>query len=53
MNSFTSLYYDCFPRVKIKVKARNLFRSWITKGTAKYSRKKQKLYEKYLKNRKP
>ena len=52
LDTFTSLYDDCFPRVKI-VKARNSFKPWITKGIAKYSKKKQKLYEKYLKNRKP
>ena len=36
----------------MKVKAKNSFRPWITKGTNK-SKKKQKLYEKYLKNRNP
>ena len=40
-------------RVKIKVKARNLFKPWKTKHNAKFSSKKQKLYEKYLKNRDP
>ena len=39
--------------MKITVKARNSFKPWITKGTAKSSKKKQKLYEKYLKNRNP
>ena len=32
LETFTSLYDDCFPRIKIKVKARNPFRSWATKG---------------------
>ena len=32
LETFTSLYDDCFPRMKIKVKARNPFRSWATKG---------------------
>ena len=41
LDTFTSLNDDCFPRVKIKVKAQ------------KSSKKKQKLYEKYLKNRNP
>ena len=50
-HTFTPLYDDCFPTVKIKVKARNSFRPWITKGIAKFSKKKQKLYEKHLKNR--
>ena len=35
------------------MKARNSFKSWITKGIAKSSEKKQKLYEKYLKNHNP
>ena len=48
-----SLYDDCFSWVKIKMKARNPFRPWITKGIAKSSRKKQKSYEKYLENRNP
>ena len=50
LDTLTSLYDNCSPTVKIKVKARNSFRSWITKGTANSSKKKQKLYEKYLKN---
>ena len=53
LDNFTSLYNDWFPRLKIKVKARNSFKPWITKGIAKSSKKKQKLYEKYLKNRNP
>ena len=53
LDTFTSLNDDCFRRVKIKVKAQNSFRPWITKGIAKSSKKKQKLYEKYLKNRNP
>ena len=39
--------------MKKKVKAQNSFKPWITKGIAKSSKKKQKLYEKYLKNRNP
>ena len=35
------------------MKARNSFRPWKLKGIAKSSKKKQKLYEKYLKNRNP
>ena len=53
LDTFTYLYDDCFVRVKIKVKAQNTFRPWITKGIAKSSKKKQKLYEKYLKNHNP
>ena len=53
LDTFTSLYNDCFPRVKIKMKIRNSFKPWINKGIAKSCKKIQKLYEKYLKNRNP
>ena len=39
-DTFTSLYDDCFPRVNIKVKARNSFRPWITIDITKSSKKK-------------
>ena len=48
LGTFTSLYCDCFPRLKVKVKVRNSFQPWITKGIAESSKKKQNLYEKYL-----
>ena len=38
LDTFTSLYDDCFPRVKIKVNARNSFKPWITKSIAKSSK---------------
>ena len=38
LDTFTSLYDDCFARVKIKVKALNSFKLWITKGIAKSSK---------------
>ena len=40
LDTFTSLFPNCFPRVKIKVKARTSFKPWITKGIAKSSKKK-------------
>ena len=40
LDTFTSLSDDCFPMVKIKVKAQNSFRQWITKGIAKSSKEK-------------
>ena len=51
LDTFTSLYDDRFPRLKIKVKAQNSFKPSISKGIAKSSKKKQELYKKYLKNR--
>ena len=39
---------------KIKLKSKNLFTSpWITRGIIKSSKRKQKLYEKYLKRKTP
>ena len=49
LDTFTTLYDDCFLRVKIKVKVQNSFKRWITKGIGKSS-KKNKKYKKYLKN---
>ena len=48
---FLSLYNECFPKIKVKLKPRRQFNPWITKGIRKSSRKNQKLYEKFLKKR--
>ena len=45
------MYDACFPKVKIKLKPKRIFSPWITNGIAKSSRQKQKLYDKFLKNR--
>ena len=39
--------------MEVKVKFKSYQSPWITKGIAKSSKKKQKLYEKFLKNRTP
>ena len=44
------IYDDCFPKTKFKIKSNNKANSWITRGIAKSSKRKQKLYEKFLKN---
>ena len=46
LDTFTSVYYKCFPRMKTKMKARKLCITWITKGIAKSSRKKTKTMRK-------
>ena len=46
---FLSLYNECFPKIKVKLKPQRQFNPWITKGIRKSSKKKQKLYEKFLK----
>ena len=48
---FSSLYDECFPKKKIKLKPQKYNIPWITKGIKKSSKRKQKLYEKFLKNR--
>ena len=40
-------------RSQVKVKFKSDQRPWITKGIAKSSKNKQRLYEKFLKNRTP
>ena len=48
---FSSLYDECFPKNKIKLKPQKCNNRWITKGIKKSSKRKQKLYEKFLKSR--
>ena len=48
---FLSLYNECFPKIKIKLKPQKHFRPWITLGIKKSSKRKQRLYEKFLKTR--
>ena len=45
------LYDKYFPKQKIKVKSKDLQSPWVTKGIKKSSKKKQRLYQKFLKNR--
>ena len=51
MNKFSVLYETFFPKKKIKSKDKDLRSPWITKGIKKSSKRKQRLYEKFLKNR--
>ena len=43
------MYEECFPKFKIKLNQRKNLSPWITKGIKKSSKRKQKLYEKFLK----
>ena len=47
---FSSLYDECFPKKKIK-KPQKYNNPWITKGIKKLSKRKQKLDEKFLRNK--
>ena len=51
LNKFCELYDVAFPEIKIEVKPKNMLSPWITKGLAKSSKRKQKLYEKFLRRR--
>ena len=48
---FLSLYNECFPKIKVKLKPQRQLNPWITKGIRKYSKKMQNLYEKFLKKK--
>ena len=47
---FLGLYNETFPKQKIKIKRKS---PWMTKDLVKSSKKKQRLYENFLKNRNP
>ena len=51
LNVFSNLYEIAFPKIKIKVNSKTLLSPWITCGILKSSKRKQRLYEKFLKNR--
>ena len=50
LTKFSDLYNIYFPTKIIKVKNKDLSSPWITKGIKKSSKRKQRLYEKFLKN---
>ena len=52
-NIFFKTYDKYFPKVRIEIKAKTIQSPWITKGITKYSKKKQKLYERFLKKHTP
>ena len=51
IEKFTKIYNQAFPLQKIKQRAKSLVSPWITKGIRKSLRKKQCLYEKFLKHK--
>ena len=54
LDIFIDIYDKSFPKSEVKVKFKKSDQSsWITKGITKSSKKKQRLYEKFLKNRTP
>ena len=53
LDTFTSLYDDCFPRMKMKMKAQNSFTPWIIKGITKSSKEKPKIIGKIFEKPQP
>ena len=51
LNKFSDLYDTYFPKNQVKLKSKDLQSPWITNGIRKSSKRKQRLYEKCLKNR--
>ena len=51
LKKFLTIYKNLFPRKKIKLKVKDIQGPWITIGIKKSSKRKQRLYEKFLKNR--
>ena len=50
-NIFNSIYDIYFPKVLVRLKTKHIQSLWKTKGIANSSKRKQKLYEKFLKHR--
>ena len=48
---FFDLYNKAFPKMEKKIKSKYLKCQWMTKGLLISSKKKQRLYEKFLKNK--
>ena len=51
LGNFLQLYERAFPKNKITIKTKNLLSPWMTKGLLKSSKRKQKLFDKFLKSR--
>ena len=49
--TFSGLYDHAFPIKEVSLKLKNVFNPWMTKGLQKSSKKKQKLYDKFLKSK--
>ena len=48
LNVFSNLYEITFPKIKIKFSSNTRLSPWITRGILKSSKRKKKLYEKFL-----
>ena len=50
---FLDLYNEAFPKKKIKIKRKIVNSPWMTKRLVKSSKKKQGLYERFLRDKNP
>ena len=48
---FSRLYEKTFPKKQVSIKIKSLKNKWMTKGVTKSSKRKQRLYERFLKNK--
>ena len=48
LKHFAEIYDTAFPEYKIEIKTKSLLSPWITRGIIKSSKRKHKLYDKYL-----
>ena len=53
LRNFFGLHNEAFLKKKIKIKRKGFNSPWITESLVKSSKKKQRLYEKFLNNKKP
>ena len=53
IKKFSLIYHDCFPIKVIEINTKNLLSPWITKDIKKSYRRKQKVYETFLKKKSP
>ena len=51
LKQFLLIYNTCFPKKRVEIKRKSLLSPWITSGLIKSSKKKEKLYVKFLKHR--
>ena len=51
LQTFSRLYEKSFPKIKVSIKTKTLENPWFTKGLLKSSKRKQRLYEKFLKQK--
>ena len=47
LSKFSDLYDTYFPKKQIKLKSKDLRSPWITNGIKKYSKRKERFYEKF------